>query len=67
MRPVSWRVFWRDFECFGPAVGVGGRRLDDRLERSRAWLIRHNPTVMAVVLAAVGVLFVAEGIHILQG
>lgn len=44
---------------------VAGNRLDDRLHRARGWLIRHNPTVMAVVLAAVGMLFVAEGIQIL--
>jgi threonine/homoserine/homoserine lactone efflux protein len=46
---------------------VAGHRLDDRLHRSREWLIRHNPVVMAVVLVAVGALFIAEGIQILGG
>lgn len=44
---------------------IAGERLDDRLERSREWLIRHNPVVMAVVLLAIGILFVAEGALIL--
>ena len=44
---------------------VVGDRLDDRLQRSREWLIRHNPIVMAVVLLALGALFIAEGLHIL--
>ncbi len=43
-----------------------GQRLDDRLHRSRAWLIRHNPVIMALVLAAVGVLFIVEAIEILR-
>ena len=45
---------------------IVGDRLDDRLQRSREWLVRHNPTVMAVVLLALGALFIAEGIHILR-
>jgi Sap, sulfolipid-1-addressing protein len=45
---------------------IAGQRLDGHLERARTWLIRHNPVVMAIVLLAVGVLFVAEGIHILR-
>lgn len=44
---------------------IAGDRLDDRLHRWRAWLIRHNPVVMAVVLVAVGALFIAEGFQIL--
>ena len=46
---------------------VVGHRLDDRLQRSREWLIRHNPAVMAVVLFAIGALFIAEAIRILSG
>lgn len=46
---------------------VSGDRLDDRLHHARDALIRYNPVVMAVVLAAVGALFVAEGIQILWG
>lgn len=45
---------------------AAGNRLDDRLQRSRDWLVRHNAVVMAVVLVAVGLLFVAEGVGILQ-
>lgn len=45
---------------------LAGDRLDRHLERARRWLIRHNPTVMAVVLLGLGVLFVAEGVHILR-
>jgi hypothetical protein len=45
---------------------IAGERLDGHLERARQWLIRHNPVVMAVVLLGLGVLFVAEGIHILR-
>lgn len=44
---------------------IAGDRLDDRLQGWRAWLIRHNPAVMAVVLVAVGALFIAEGLQIL--
>lgn len=46
---------------------VAGDRLDDHLHRSRTWLIRHNPVVMATVLVAVGALFMGEGIQILRG
>lgn len=46
---------------------IAGERLDERLHRSRAWLIRHNPAVMAIVLVAVGALFITEAIHILWG
>lgn len=45
---------------------VAGARLDEHLHRSREWLVRHNPVVMAVVLAALGVLFVVEGFLILR-
>ncbi len=45
---------------------IAGERLDELLHRSRAWLIRHNPVVMAVVLAAIGALFVVEGVQILR-
>jgi threonine/homoserine/homoserine lactone efflux protein len=44
---------------------IGGDRLDQHLHRSRDWLIRHNPVVMAVVLAAVGALFITEATQIL--
>lgn len=44
---------------------IAGARLDDRLRRSRDWLIRHNPAVMAIVLVAVGALFITEAIQIL--
>jgi hypothetical protein len=44
---------------------IAGNRLDERLHRWREWLIRHNPVVMAVVLVAVGALFIAEGAQIL--
>ncbi|MFA9563256.1 MAG: GAP family protein [Acidimicrobiales bacterium] len=46
---------------------VAGDRLDDRLHHVRDWLIRHNPVVIAVVLVAVGALFLGEGIQILRG
>jgi threonine/homoserine/homoserine lactone efflux protein len=46
---------------------IVGERLDERLHRSRRWLIRHNPAVMATVLVAVGALFIAEGTQILWG
>ena len=45
---------------------IAGDRLDDRLHRSREWLIRHNPAVMAIVLVAVGALFIVEAIQILS-
>jgi hypothetical protein len=45
---------------------IAGERLDERLHRSRAWLIRHNPTVMAIVLTAIGVLFITEAVQILS-
>ena len=45
---------------------VAGDRLDEPLQRSRTWLIRHNAAVVGVVLVAVGVLFVVEGIQILR-
>jgi threonine/homoserine/homoserine lactone efflux protein len=45
---------------------LAGDRLDDRLHRARDWLVRHNAVVMAVVLVAVGVLFVIEGGQILM-
>lgn len=43
-----------------------GDRLDVHLRRWRSWLIRHNPVVMAIVLVGVGVLFIAEGLHIVR-
>lgn len=46
---------------------VAGKRLDDRLRRSREWLIRHHPTVTAAVLVAVGAWFVIEAIGIVGG
>jgi hypothetical protein len=46
---------------------IAGQRLDERLHRSRQWLVRHNPAVMAIVLVAVGALFIAEGTQILWG
>ncbi len=45
---------------------IAGERLEKRLHRSREWLIRHNPTVAAIVLVAVGALFITEGIQILR-
>jgi threonine/homoserine/homoserine lactone efflux protein len=45
---------------------VAGERLDERLRRARVWLIRRNPAVMAIVLVAVGALFIAEAVHILS-
>lgn len=45
---------------------IGGRQLDQQLERSRQWLIRHNPTVMSLVLVAIGALFIWEGYRILR-
>ena len=45
---------------------AAGHRLDDRLERSRDWLVRHNAVVIADVLGAVGLLFAVEGLHILR-
>lgn len=46
---------------------IAGHRLDGRLHRSREWLIRHDPTVMAIVLVGVGILFINEAIRILWG
>ena len=51
---IGWHRTW-------PGVGS----LDQHLHRSRDWLIRHNPVVMAVVLAAVGALFITEATQIL--
>ena len=45
---------------------IAGDRLDEPLRRSRTWLIRHNAVVVAVVLVAVGVLFVVESFRILS-
>jgi hypothetical protein len=44
---------------------IAGHRLDVRLRRSRDLLIRHNPAVMAIVLVAVGALFITEALGIL--
>ena len=45
---------------------AAGNRLDDRLQRTRNWLVLHNAVVMAVVLVAVGLLFAVEGVAILR-
>ena len=45
---------------------TGGDRLVDRLHRSREWLVRNNAVVVAIVLAAVGALFLVEGLLILR-
>ena len=44
---------------------IAGSRIDPTLARSKEWLIRHNASVMAVVLAAVGVLLIVEATQIL--
>jgi threonine/homoserine/homoserine lactone efflux protein len=44
------------------ASAVGGDRVVVPLTRVRDWLVRHNAAVMAVVLAALGVLVLVEGI-----
>lgn len=44
------------------ASAVGGDRVVVPLARLRDWLVRHNAAVMAIVLLALGVLVLVEGI-----
>jgi threonine/homoserine/homoserine lactone efflux protein len=44
------------------AAAVGGDRVVAPLTRLRDWLVRNNAVLMAVVLAALGLLLLAEGV-----
>lgn len=50
-----------------PVIGylIAGDRLDETLDRSKAWLIRNNAAVMAVLLVVFGVSLVGDAIEIL--
>jgi hypothetical protein len=44
------------------AVRIGGDRARTRLERLRAAIARHNATVMAVVLGALGLYVILDAV-----
>lgn len=41
---------------------IVGRAAGDRLARGRDWLIRHHGSVLALVMVAIGLLFVVRGV-----
>ncbi|MCC5953782.1 MAG: GAP family protein [Acidimicrobiia bacterium] len=45
---------------------VGGDRATVRLERLRAWLARHNTTVVAALFATIGAILIAQGLGLLS-
>lgn len=44
---------------------IGGERVAGPLDAARAWLVRHNDTIVAVVVIAIGLMLILKGAGVL--